>query len=152
MAKRLFFEAVLPVFNSQGVFNLLEGNDPENLDWEDLPVANIIRQGNEAYVLVKWEQEGELCHVLNGYWEIDVFFEQMGRREELHHPRETVRFEQKPGVENFVKIRVDTTALGPGIYDGVVRLLFKNPDGIPIPIAAFGDIGMIEIYKASFPK
>ncbi|HQU61111.1 MAG: hypothetical protein KDD02_27120 [Phaeodactylibacter sp.] len=152
MALPLFFEDILPAFAVEGVVNLMEGADPENTAWEKLPQATVIRQGNEAAVLIKWKQDGELCHVLNGYWEIDVLFEQMGRREELYHPREKVAFVQKPGFENFAKLRINTVAMGPGIYDGVVRLLFKNPDGIAIPIAAFGELGMIEIYRAGFPK
>ncbi len=111
---------------------------------------HILKTDQEYWVRFKWTQEGDMCYAMAGNWKVNLFFEEMGYKEEVFQPETTVKFVDEPGFTYDVRLRVDARTLGAGIYRVVGRILFENPEGIPMPIAAFGDLGMIEVYEAAF--
>lgn len=134
------------VYNSYLVW--MEGGSP-SLPKADR--ADIIQVGKDVSVLVKWSQRGPLCHALDGFWTVGLLFEKMGSGETAYAPEVKARFVRKPDYENEVRINVDTNVLGPGLFRALLFLRFASPEGVPLPIAGFADIGFVELYEARFP-
>lgn len=143
---RLVFEELFPMFKIEGDAIVYDGETPFKGKY------HILKEGQKYWVKFRWTQLGDMCYALAGKWKVNLFFEEMGYKEEVVQPEAILDFKMEPDIVNEVQLEVDTNALGSGIYKVVGRILFENPFGVPMPIAAFGDLGMIEIYTAKFPK
>lgn len=149
MPVSLVYEEVVPAFWFTGTCQVEQEEQP-------LVKQNVIikRNLNEFDINFEWCQDGFMCAAMAGTWKLKVYFEKMGMGETNFAPELDVPFVAVPGHTYSVGIHVDPDApsstLEAGVYRVIAQLLFEGPPPgkEPIPIAAFGDIGLIQLYDA----
>lgn len=141
MAK-LIFEELMPAFQIVGDLKCFLKERP--MEGQSV----IIQKDNEFDVIFEWKQKGWLGMFLDGNWKCQVFFEAMGEKEESYAPVGMTAFVQKEEVDYKLVVTVPARTLDAGIYRVVGRILFNNKLNEPAPIAAFADLGLIQIYES----
>jgi hypothetical protein len=77
-----------------------------------------------------------------------AFFELMGAGESAANPTPvSVNFTSHSNASYSGIIFIPAGTLAPGVYRCVVCLQFDGPGGAPTPVAAFTDIGMLQVYQ-----
>lgn len=135
------YEEFLPRFGIDGDISFWSEEKPL------MGAPLILKVGQKYAVKFEWTQLGNLCHVLNGNWVCQVYFEQMGPGEEFVQPIKKVPFVRKPGYKYSVELELPVADVGPGVYRAVAEILFEDPKGRPMPIAAFADLGWLHVYR-----
>jgi len=145
--KNLRFEEIVPWFSIDGSVTLAEG--PSTEAFPEGMVARIVQSDQPVKVSFRWRAAGLLVPFLAGTWKATVFFEKMGG-EEFSLPSNSV---QTPFVganphDYALQLDIAPNTLPAGVYKVVVSLNFCAPDGTPGPVAAFTELGMVQVYKA----
>lgn len=137
---KLLFEELMPGYYIKGDATIYLHEAPF------MSTNAIIQTDQPFHVHFKWEQGGWLSKFFDGNFECRLFFEKMGGGEETFSPSVKVKFVQEDPHVYTAMIPIPANTLGEGIYRVVASVLFFNKDGKPAPIAAFGDLGMIQMY------
>ncbi len=143
----LISEEFLPYFGFRGHVHLIEGPSTD-----DYPAGNPIDliQTDQSFKLVfHWETKGKLNHIICGKWKLELLLEQMGKKEFYLDPSlavETVHFVSKPTSYDGV-IEIPPHTVEPGVYRIVATLRMVGQSGVPAPLAAFADLGLVDFYS-----
>ncbi len=140
--------SVVGNFNVSGEVHLHEGQSTQDLPAVfNTPPVNTIQTDQALYVHFRWKQIGWLSCMLNGSWQLNVFFELMGAGETPANPASVVvPFTPVDGQKYSAFITMPPNSMKPGVYRVVGRLMLNSPSGQKTPLAAFADIGMIQVY------
>ena len=121
--------------------------------------ANVIKvgeHGTDFYVLLKWTLRGSLVRMIAGTWCVNVSFESIGPGEEFEYPEYAeIPFEacrQQVYYHQILvpKDRVSDKHCGTP-YKLVATLTYKDPCGVPGPIAGFVELGTVLFYNPGPP-
>lgn len=116
----------------------------------------IVQSDQDLKLTLKWKVTGSLPLMMSGTWKCTVYLDKIG-------------VENKDAAGNIVgdgpftkttalvsstskeyELTVDIPAISnPGLYKMVAALTLAGPSGDLLPIAAFSDIGLINVYKAA---
>ncbi len=115
--------------------------------------STIIRVGDLWYMHVKWTITGPWVPTVNGTWFVSVLEESMGLGPEgALVNAEPVPVDSVPLTPNpFTRIYehyfpIPATALPAGAYKLVTTLTLKESGGLPIPMAAFCEGPIVQMY------
>ncbi len=137
--------SVVGNFKVFGEAHLHEGPSTDGLP--AAPPVNIIQTDQALYIHFRWRQVGWLSCMLNGSWQLNVFFELMGQGEVPGNPPPvTVNFVPVDGHNYSAYVTMRPNSMAPGVYRVVGRLMLNSPSGQKTPLAAFADIGMLQVY------
>lgn len=84
-----------------------------------------------------------------GTWHLQLFLEKMGGEEFTLNPAyaiDQINFVSRPH-EYYRWAIIPAGQVPPGVYRAVASVTFKGPLGVPEPIAAFADIGLVQFYE-----
>lgn len=145
--ENLLFEEMLPFFGIHGEVTLKEG--PSTNDFVGGNPTRIIQSDQSWNVSLKLETSGLLNYVMAGKFQFRIFLEQMGQGEFALNNSYAIATENFVSMPHTYHTRMDIprNEVPDGIYKLVVSLTFKGPSGVPAPIAAFADLGLIQFYK-----
>ena len=136
------FEEFVPMFQIDGDINFWAEENP-------LKGESLTLKADQKYIVkLNWTQLGPLCYALSGKWICNIYFEKMGPQETTFTPQKKVDFIPVPGNEYKVEMEFFGKALGQGVYRVVAELLLESNSGIPMPVAAFADLGWVHVYHA----
>ncbi len=119
----------------------------------DPTVSNFIVQTDQKLrVNLTWETIGALWLVITGKWFCNVYLEEMGAGEYAGGP-----FSANVNVVNAfnhkyqLDVNIPANVIPAGLYRIVVAVTIKggNPAVTPLPIAAFSDIGIVQVFEAA---
>ena len=131
-------------FNISGNVHLHEGISQSGLP--SAPPVNIIQTDQDLYVHFVWKQGGFLSPLLCGQWKCSTFLEFMGQGEIPNPKPEFVKY--KPGSSsNSVIMKITAGTLPEGVYKVIATVQFEGPKGKPTPIAAYDEIGVLQVYN-----
>lgn len=143
----LTLENVIPknLFAVKGDVKLKEGSSTADLD--EAPPVNIIQRDQAMYVHFSWKQYGWLGKLIcNSSWILRVYIEQIGLGEVNNPPAVTVPFQQSANSNYHGLVTLPANSLPVGAFRIVATLTLRGPKG-PTPIAAFEDLGIIQVYE-----
>jgi hypothetical protein len=153
ITKNLIKEEILPWFGFYGHVHLYEGKSTDHAP-SKTPPTNIIQTDQFWYVVFHWETEGGLNHIMCGDWVCRVVLEQMGKGEfggDEDFIIDTVPFKSYPTKDKAdyyeSKIQVAPHKVPAGVYRVVATLTLKGKKGVPAPVAAFADLGLVQFYQ-----
>lgn len=147
VTKNLSFEEILPWFGISGSVTLSEKGS--TADFPAGSVARIIQTDQAVVIKFDWNTTGLLVPFLNGNWKASVFLEKMGGGEfSLPNNIATTPFVGSNPHTYGLEVHIPAGAMPTGVYKVVGSLNFTAPDGTPGPIAAFAELGMIQVYEA----
>jgi hypothetical protein len=131
-----------------GDVHLHEGPSTAGLP-EDRPPVNVVQTDQTVYAHFRWKQRGFLTRLFdrNCQWECRVYLERMGAGEVGDPSPQIVNFTQGEGVQNSAVIAIN--GLAEGAYKVIATLLFKGPRSAPTPLAAYDEIGVLQVYQDS---
>lgn len=148
MSKRenLKFEETLPYFGIKGHVGLYEGRDTNDF-WPNRANCHNIQTDQFWFVGFRFQTRGELNHLMAGNFCLTVYLEQMGKGEFcLENNVKVVPFRSCP--ETYTEyLAFKPGDVEPGVYKVVATLTYKGPKGVPGPIAAFAELGMVQFYE-----
>lgn len=145
--ENLRFEEILPWFSINGAVTLSEGRSTE--EFPEGMVARIIQADQPVKIRFKWRTAGLLVPFLAGTWKVTVFFEKMGG-DEFTLPNNVAQtsFVGRNPHHYSLTLDIAPNTLPGGVYKVVASLNFCAPDGTPGPVAAFTELGMVQVYSA----
>lgn len=147
VANNLRFEEILPWFGITGDVTLKEGNS--TADFPAGSVARIIQSDQPVSITFDWRTSGLLVPFLSGNWKGSIFLEKMGGGEyTLPNNVATTPFIGSNPHSYHLSVNIPAGTLPTGVYKVVASLNFSAPNGTPGPIAAFTELGMIQVYEA----
>lgn len=136
------YEEFIPMFQIDGDINFWAEEKP-------LKGEPFTLKAEQKYIVkFNWTQLGDLCYALSGKWVCNIYFEKMGPQEAFFMPQKKVDFVPAPGNEYLVEMDFYGKALGKGVYRVVAELLLESNAGVPMPVAAFADLGWVHVYNA----
>lgn len=149
ISQNLTFEETLPYFGIKGgaAVALSEGADQNDFFPKASPV-NIIQTDQMWYVKFRWETYGLLNHLMCGTFRLNLYLEEMGKGEfglDPAYSTANVSFKSKPHAYEHTMV-IPAGQVPAGVYKLVASLTFTGPEGVPGPIAAFAEIGAMQIY------
>ena len=133
-----------------GDVSLREGPSTTGI-FEAKPPVEIIQKDQSYYVHFYWTQQMWLTEIIQGEWECTAYFEKMGSGETSGaNPSTSVTHVQRDGHCYFIDVVIPANSLETGLYEVVASLTFKGGEGgrRPIPIAAFAELGKLQVYTA----
>lgn len=138
------FESLPPHFMfKEGFIDIFEvkGNLP----------TQIIRTDQAWGVKFHWAIVGDLCCMVQGYWNLAVYLEQMGGGEfNLPHNTMPLDFLPKPHVYDPKPMIWNAGEVPVGIYRIVATLTVTAEDGVtPGPFAGYVEGPMLQFFKAA---
>lgn len=145
----LTIENVIPkiMFAITGDVTLHEGSSTSGLP-SAAPV-NIVQRDQDVILRFKWSQSGWLGLMLapGCRWELRVYLEKFGLGEVANPPAVNIGF--VPGLTgNYSNaVTIPNGTLPEGAYKIVATLMLRGPGGNPTPIAAFKDLGILQVYQ-----
>ena len=138
-------EEILPFFGFSGNVELFEG--PSTAGAPAAPPATNIQTDQPCFLRYKITTTGILNYVMAGTWEAQVYLEEMGGGEfTLPNSTNTEPFVAQPQDYQF-SVDIPANTVPAGVYRVVARLTMKGDTGVPAPIAAFADLGIVQFYK-----
>jgi len=143
----LTIENVIPkdMLDVKGYVKLYEGPSVEDL--KDVPPVNIIQRDQTMYVHFHWKQHGWLGRLIsNCTWKASVFLEQIGKGEVDNPAPVNVSFQQASPAYYRGVVTLPANSLPEGAFRVVATLTLQGPSG-PTPIAAFDDLGIVQVYE-----
>ena len=123
--------------------------DPSANPPDDVPPVRIIQEDQEAHAHFYFRQRGWMN---NGFinpactWVCSVFIEQLGQGEVAANPT-PVKESYLIGDGQFYSVRVPIRGLKEGVYKVVATLMLRGPGNSPTPLAAYEDLGILQVYK-----
>lgn len=128
--------------------------------YEGAPGGNptsIIRTKQPWSIRFEWETAGILHFIMAGTWHLTVQLEQMGVKE-FDLPGATpainpknVSFVPQPNHSYDEWISFPANIVPVGVYRLIVTITMDGPGGVPGPITAYGDCGVLQFYDAPIP-
>ncbi len=145
--ENLIKEEILPYFGFRGNVHLYEG--PSTDDFPAAPPVDIIQTDQSFHVLFRWNTKGNLNYIMCGKWKCRIFLELMGGKEFTLDPAYAI------GETDFVaspskyscRINVPGGQVKAGVYRVVATLTLEGETGVPAPVAAFADLGLVQFYE-----
>lgn len=109
--------------------------------------VNIIKEDQVAYAHFSWAQDGWLLPLIgNGCkYECRVYVERMGAGEVGDPAPATVSY--TPVANQKFHAVVTLAGLQEGAYKLVATLMFRSPNGSITPLAAYEEMGILQVYK-----
>ena len=145
--QNLIKEDILPFFGFTGIVQMFEG--PSTANAPALSPATNIQTDQSCHLRFRWATQGTLNYVMSGTWKVQVFLERMGGAEfslPLAHSVNTEPFVAQP--QPYVcDIDIPGNTVPAGVYRIVATLTLKGDTGVPAPLAAFADLGIVQFYK-----
>ncbi len=121
---------------------------------EPLPaITNRLVQTDQSVVVrSRWRVRGGLAAIIEGSWRVQVFLEQFGGGEAT--PGEystTLTHVQSLDNTYDVQVTIPANAIGEGFYRLAVAITMRGPAPaeLPLPVAGFDEIGMLQYYTAA---
>lgn len=133
------------LFAINGNVHLHEGTSKAGLD--NVPPVNIIQTDQNLLAHFVWTQSGFLSYMLSGRWTARVFFELMGAGEVANPAPQYINFVQTQGHTYSAVINIPAGTLPEGIYKVFATLQLEGPKGNPTPVAAYEEIGVLQVYN-----
>lgn len=144
----LTVENVIPkaLFAITGNVHLHEG--PSTADLPDASPVNIVQRDQNVFVHFVWSQAGWLGKMLSSSckWEARVYLEQMGAGEVGNPAPVSISFKRAGSASYNGVVTIPAYSLPEGAYKVIATLMLHGPLG-PTPIAAFEDIGVLQVYE-----
>lgn len=114
---------------------------------EKTPPVNIIQDDQTLYVHFVWRQDGHLAEIFDRdcRWECRAYIERMGQFEAPDPAPDMVSFRRGKGVTNHGVVVI--SGLPEGAYKIVATLLFRGPGNSATPLAAYEEIGILQVYR-----
>ncbi len=145
--ENLIKEEILPYFGFHGHVHLYEG--PSTDDYPEAPPVDIIQTDQSFHVRFHWRTKGNLNYIMCGKWVCRIYLEWMGGNEFTLDPSYAI------AEEDFVacpskyscNINVPPHQVKPGVYRVVATLTLRGKKGVPAPVAAFADLGLVQFYE-----
>ena len=119
------------------------------------PINDIIQTDQDVTVIVDWQVSGSLAGIICGEYVTTVYCERMGKGEVTNDDCFAVvphvSTSKTQPYEAIVTIPKNT--LDAGVYRLVVAINFrttpaaKGMNSMPIPVAGFCDLGLIQVYQ-----
>jgi len=147
ITENLVHEETLPLFGFRGHCHCFEG--PSTQDFAAGAPTNIIQSDQPWSVVFHFSTQGLNNHIMAGKWQVQVLLEQMGGKEITLDPsfsQTEIDFISRPSSYSAT-LQIPQNKIPPGVYRVVGVLTFKGPLGVPGPIAAFADMGLVQFYK-----
>jgi hypothetical protein len=149
-------EEFLPGFRFHGSAVLRQGSIRSFDDTDPTDNQCIFQTGQEWYVLVRWAQWGELCHMFDDgcVWSLRLYLEKMGIGEfELMSEDLTLSYKRKRATaldpvcyKMHLPQPQQSIAVPEGLYKVSFSMTFKDPERKPCPVAAFADGPLCQWY------
>lgn len=133
-------------FNISGNVHLHEGPSQGGLPSKTPPV-NIIQTDQDLYVHFVWKQSGFLCPLLNGKWKCSVYMEFVGNGPNPNIKPQMVKYAAICPKTNSAVTKISAGTLKEGVYKVIATLQFEGSTGKPTPIAAYDEIGVLQVYN-----
>ncbi len=134
------------LFEISGNVHLHQG--VSTADLPSAPPVNIIQTDQDLFVHFVFTQSGWLSKMMNGRWQCRAFFELMGAGESPGNPTPVwVNFVPVDGHTYSAVITIPRNTLREGVYKVVATLLLDGVSGKPTPIAAYDEIGIVQVYN-----
>lgn len=149
----LNFEETIPWFNVSGDVILSEGGSSAGFGAPSSPnpTNRVIQRDQPTTIRFQWDQTGLLAPFLNGHWHCRLFFEQMGGGEYSlpgAYADNVTPYVAVNGHTYNVDVTIPANTIPEGLYTVVCALVFHSPTGIPGPIAAYSEFGLVQYYRA----
>ena len=147
ITENLIKEEILPYFGFRGQVHLYEG--PSTANAPAIPPATNIQTDQSFHLRFNWKTQGNLNYIMCGEWTCRLYLERMGGGEfslPVSHAIGVEEFVAKPNSYEC-KIDVPANVVPAGIYRVVATLTLKGDTGVPAPVAAFADLGLVQFYK-----
>jgi hypothetical protein len=146
----LTVENVIPaaMFSINGNVHLHEG--PSTADLPRANPVNIIQRDQTLYAHFVWSQSGFLAKLFNpaNKWKCSVFIEQMGAHEVAFDPTPvTVGFNPNDPAGYSAVVAIPGSTLKEGVYKIVATLTLTGASGNPTPLAAYEEVGILQVYE-----
>jgi len=149
------FEEKLPGFSFVGEVNLEEGPSTGGFDG-DLTVQNIVQSDQEIRFRFHWHDSGPLKSVLaaaNCQYICNVYLERYGGGESTLPPAISPQNTTVQAVSQHYDqlITIPPNTLAPGIIKVICAMTMRFPGPpavVPLPLAAYVEMGVLEIYRA----
>ncbi len=141
----LTFEEMVPYFEIKGDVRVYEG-----VSTNDFPAntrqTNVIQTDQAWYIRFHWDTKGLLNYLLAGTFKLKLYLEEMGGGEfSLPKNQVDVKFVSKPNhYVAYMSFRPGDVPAG--VYKAVAAMTYEGPTGVPGPVAAFAEIGMLQFY------
>ena len=145
--ENLIKEEILPYFGFRGHVHLFEG--PSTDDYPAAAPAEIIQTDQSFHLRFHWRTSGNLNYIMCGKWKCRIFLEKMGGDEFTLNPAYALGEEDFVAKPNFYECRIDVPGnqVKPGVYRLVATLTLEGETGVPAPVAAFADMGLVQFYS-----
>ncbi len=144
----LTVENVIPksMFAISGNVHLHEG--ASTADLPDTAPVNIVQRDQNVFVHFVWSQSGWLGKLLSSSckWEARVYLEQMGAGEVANPAPVSISFKKASSASYSGIVTIPAYTLPQGAYKVIATLMLQGPLG-PTPIAAYEDIGVLQVYE-----
>lgn len=111
------------------------------------PPVNIINTGQDLFIHFVWTENGTLANSFAGWsFECRAYLELMGSGEVPANPTPvSVNFNTVTNSYNAV-ISIPAGTLAEGAYKLIATLVMHDPGGNPTPLAAYDEIGVLQVY------
>lgn len=115
---------------------------------EDFPPVNVMQRDQTMFVHFRWNQTGWLTRLLSKdcAWEARAYLEQIGMGEVPNPTPVKVSFKPGSPANYHAVITLPGSSLPEGAFRLVATLTLNGPAG-PTPVAAFEDLGIIQVYE-----
>ncbi len=144
----LTVENVIPksLFDISGDVHLHES--PSTADLKEAPPVNIVQRDQNVYVHFVWKQNGWLGKLLSSScrYEARVYLEMMGAGEVGNPAPVNISFKRGASASYSAVVTLPAYSLPQGAFKVVATLLMHGPLG-PTPIAAFEEVGVLQVYE-----
>ncbi|MFK7847336.1 MAG: hypothetical protein AB8G77_18720 [Rhodothermales bacterium] len=147
LTENLIKEEILPYFGFRGHVHLFEG--PSTDDYPAAAPVDIIQTDQSFHVRFHWRTTGNLNYIMCGKWKCQIYLEKMGGDEFTLNPAHAIGTEEFVAQPKNYNCKIDVPALQvkPGVYRLVATLTLIGDTGVPAPVAAFADLGLIQFYS-----
>lgn len=149
-------------FNLAGLFNvsnasvaLIEKKDaggsfPAPGPFDPDPSNLIVQTDQDLELRLKWTVKGSLPLMMSGEWKCTVYLEKMGKDNDPSDGpfSETTKLVSTSSHDYELTVKIPAIS-NDGLYRMVAALTLAGPNKDLLPIAAFSDIGLINVYKAA---
>lgn len=129
----------------------LGGLFPADAPFDPSLTNRLIQTDQGVTVKLKWTVTGGLAVLIAGKWSYKVIFEKMGGDEFPGEFSGTTPFVAALTNTYNVSVAVPANQLTEGVYRviAIVNLEGPAPANVKAPVAAFADLGLIQVYQVS---
>lgn len=114
----------------------------------DTPTNRIISNDQSLRIEAEWTTQGAMASLMgNCKYVCRVFLEQMGQNEAAPGVYQSiVNHVPVVGPHNYATSITIPAGLGAGVYRLVFSINMLDPNGNPIPVAGFEDLGFLQVF------